>query len=179
MESTSGADPSCPARKPEVVRIPVPIMFEITSAVALPIPSWRRRVAALGLTEYWPSFSAGERREEQSAEPGGGGVHRYVCIGWAGRRHRSSFFRRIFPDIDVRGDGEKDPGYRDGSEMGRTPGHWRGKRNHNRDNSTPKLSLTLVLSDRPSRPIRCREISCTTSGWWGAGFRGNQHPRRR
>jgi uncharacterized membrane protein len=30
----------------------VPIMFEITSAVALPIPSWRSRLAALGLTEF-------------------------------------------------------------------------------------------------------------------------------
>jgi hypothetical protein len=32
--------------------MPVPIMFEITSAVALPIPSWRRRLVARGLTEW-------------------------------------------------------------------------------------------------------------------------------
>src|SRR5690242_12497202 len=36
-------EPRSPARNPVVPKIPAPIMLEITSAVALTIPSWRSR----------------------------------------------------------------------------------------------------------------------------------------
>src|SRR5581483_3338694 len=41
IATTSHADPRSPARKPVVVKIPVPIMFETTIAVALKTPSSR------------------------------------------------------------------------------------------------------------------------------------------
>src|ERR1700674_1826689 len=37
------AEPRSPARNPVVPKIPMPIMLETTSAVALITPSWRRR----------------------------------------------------------------------------------------------------------------------------------------
>ena len=39
IHNTSVGEPSCPARNPVVVKMPVPIMFDTTSAVALTTPS--------------------------------------------------------------------------------------------------------------------------------------------
>src|ERR1700684_1910959 len=43
IHNTNGGEPSCPAKKPVVVKIMVPIMFDTTSAVALTSPSCLRR----------------------------------------------------------------------------------------------------------------------------------------
>ena len=50
IDSTSLGSPRSPARKPVVVKMPVPTMFEITSAVALTIPSCRSKAAGLALS---------------------------------------------------------------------------------------------------------------------------------
>ena len=50
MPTTSDGWPKSPARNPVVVKIPVPIMFDTTNAVALHIPSCRCRVGV----EFWP-----------------------------------------------------------------------------------------------------------------------------
>src|SRR5271165_6991612 len=44
IQRISCAEPSCPAKYPVVPKMPVPIMFETTSAVALATPSCRRSV---------------------------------------------------------------------------------------------------------------------------------------
>ena len=43
IHTISPGDPNCPARKPVLVKIMVPIMFDTTSAVALNTPICRRR----------------------------------------------------------------------------------------------------------------------------------------
>src|SRR3954465_467451 len=45
MRRNKTGSPSCPARKPLVVKMPVPIMLDTTSAVALTNPSCRISVA--------------------------------------------------------------------------------------------------------------------------------------
>lgn len=58
--------PRSPAKKPLVVKIPVPIMFDTTKAVALTTPSWRERLEVLEVDEgevtcgYCNAIAAGE-----------------------------------------------------------------------------------------------------------------------
>src|SRR5512144_2425745 len=47
ITSTSMGSPRSPARNPLVAKMPVPTMFDTTSAVALMMPSCRRRAAGL------------------------------------------------------------------------------------------------------------------------------------
>src|SRR5215471_5809305 len=59
LHRTSEGEPSWPARNPVLVKMPVPIMFDTTSAVALTTPSWRRSAGfedAKLYSSWWDSI---------------------------------------------------------------------------------------------------------------------------
>src|SRR5438477_1482154 len=95
-------EPRSPARNPVLVKIPVPIMLEITSAVALTTPNWRRRAGlagAMSMSILRPVallifFSAAARARIVAAD--------FLWLRGLGRLRRGLMFVLFFPALKHR-----------------------------------------------------------------------------